>query len=95
MRVYLSRWTCLDVESNLQRPRVEAGQTPAEVVEASGRFPELFAHEYATGEISGQLDDTLHRLHQYYQDDGSRIPQPVHTFENQAQFGSQHLPVRA
>jgi len=54
------------------RPLVDAGQTPAEVVEASGRFPQLFAHEYATGEISGQLDDTLHRLHQYYQDDGSR-----------------------
>ncbi|HWX19034.1 MAG TPA: type II secretion system F family protein [Candidatus Binatia bacterium] len=54
------------------RPRVAAGQTPAEVVSASRRFPPLFANQYATGEISGQLDATLQRLHQYYQDEGSR-----------------------
>ncbi|HWW03413.1 MAG TPA: type II secretion system F family protein [Candidatus Acidoferrum sp.] len=54
------------------RPLVDAGQTPAEVVTASGKFPEMFAHQYTTGEISGQLDDTLHRLHQYYQEEGSR-----------------------
>ena len=54
------------------RPQVDAGQTPAEVVSASGRFPELFAGQYATGEISGQLDDTLRRLHAYYQEEGSR-----------------------
>ena len=54
------------------RPQVDGGQTPAEVVSASGRFPELFAAQYATGEISGQLDDTLGRLHGYYQEEGSR-----------------------
>ena len=54
------------------RPRVDAGQTPAEAVSASGSFPELFANQYATGEISGQLDDTLRRLHGYYQEEGSR-----------------------
>jgi type II secretory pathway component PulF len=54
------------------RPMVNAGQTPAEAVSASGRFPELFASQYATGEISGQLDDTLRRLHAYYQEEGSR-----------------------
>ncbi len=54
------------------RPLVDAGQTPAEVVNASGAFPEMFAQQYATGEISGQLDDTLHRLHQYYQEEGTR-----------------------
>jgi type II secretory pathway component PulF len=54
------------------RPRVNGGQTPAEVVSASGSFPELFAGQYATGEISGQLDDTLRRLHGYYQEEGSR-----------------------
>lgn len=70
------------------RPMVEAGQTPAEVVSASGRFPQIFAHQYATGEISGQLDDTLHRLQQYYQEEGSRklhlvtrwVPQCVYLF---------------
>ena len=54
------------------RPLVDGGQTPAEAVSASGRFPELFATQYATGEISGQLDDTLGRLHAYYQEEGSR-----------------------
>jgi len=54
------------------RPRVNAGSTPAEVVSASARFPELFANQYATGEISGKLDDALRRLHAYYQEEGSR-----------------------
>ena len=35
-------------------------------------FPRLFANQYATGEISGQLDDTLRRLHGYYEEEGSR-----------------------
>jgi type IV pilus assembly protein PilC len=59
------------------RPQVDAGQTPAEAVNASGRFPELFAAQYATGEISGQLDETLGRLHAYYQEEGSRKLQAV------------------
>jgi len=54
------------------RPLVNGGHTPAEVVGASGKFPELFVSQYATGEVSGKLDDTLRRLHQYYQDEGSR-----------------------
>ena len=54
------------------RPQVNAGQTPAEAIHASGRFPDLFASQYATGEVSGQLDDTLRRLRGYYQEEGSR-----------------------
>jgi type II secretory pathway component PulF len=54
------------------RPLVDAGQTPAEVVRSSGRFPELFTQQYGTGELSGQLDETLRRLHRYYQEEGSR-----------------------
>ncbi len=54
------------------RPLIEAGQTPAETVLATRRFPEMFASQYSTGEISGQLDDTLRRLHRYYQEEGSR-----------------------
>jgi type II secretory pathway component PulF len=53
-------------------PQVRAGETPAEAVVASGRFPELFSHQYATGEISGKLDETLKRLHQYYLEEGTR-----------------------
>ena len=54
------------------RPLVEAGQTPAEVVLTSRRFPEVFVTQYASGEISGKLDETLHRLHEYYQEEGTR-----------------------
>ena len=54
------------------RPEVDGGQTPAEAITDSGRFPELFAAQYATGEVSGQLDDTLKRLHVYYLEEGAR-----------------------
>jgi type IV pilus assembly protein PilC len=54
------------------RPLVDAGQTPAEVVRSSARFPELFANQYATGEVSGRLDETLRSLHTYYLEEGSR-----------------------
>jgi type II secretory pathway component PulF len=54
------------------RPLVDAGQTPAEVISNCGSFPEMFANQYATGEISGKLDETLRRLHLYYQSEGSR-----------------------
>ena len=54
------------------RPSVDAGETPADALNASGRFPDLFASQYTTGEISGKLDETLRGLHQYYQEEGSR-----------------------
>jgi type II secretory pathway component PulF len=54
------------------RPQVDGGRTPAETLSASPEFPEVFVNQYATGEISGQLEDTLKRLHGYYQEEGSR-----------------------
>ena len=54
------------------RPRLLAGRTPAEVLNETPVFPELFANLYHTGEISGQLDETLRRLHNYYQEEGTR-----------------------
>jgi len=54
------------------RPLVDAGQTPAEVLSSCRSFPEMFASQYSTGEISGKLDETLHRLHLYYQAEGTR-----------------------
>ena len=51
------------------KPRVRAGQTPSEAVRASGAFPELFTNLYATGELSGQLDDTLRRLYAHYREE--------------------------
>jgi type IV pilus assembly protein PilC len=51
---------------------VESGATPAELMKASHEFPEMFASLYATGEVSGQLDETLGRLHRHYQEEGNR-----------------------
>ena len=51
---------------------LRAGETPAELLARTGEFPELFANLYHTGEISGQLDDSLRRLHHHYQEEGSR-----------------------
>jgi len=52
--------------------QVASGRTPAEVVRQRREFPEMFANLYATGEVSGKLDETLKRLFAYYQDEGTR-----------------------
>jgi type II secretory pathway component PulF len=49
-----------------------AGKSPAELVTQCGRFPDLFASQYATGELSGKLDDVLVRLREYYRGEGTR-----------------------
>jgi len=54
------------------QPQVLSGQTPAETVRASREFPELFANLYSSGEVSGKLDESLRRLHTYYQEEGTR-----------------------
>jgi type II secretory pathway component PulF len=54
------------------KPNVLAGLTPAEAVRQSGAFPELFTSLYTTGELSGQLDNTLRRLYQHYQEEAIR-----------------------
>jgi type II secretory pathway component PulF len=59
------------------RPRIVAGDSPAEALQRSPVFPRLFADQYATGEVSGKLDETLRRLHRYYQDEGARKLQAV------------------
>ena len=56
---------------------LRSGETPAELVTRSSEFPELFANLYQTGEISGQLDDSLRRIHLHYQEEGSR---KLHSF---------------
>lgn len=47
-------------------------QKPGELLSQSPEFPELFANLYVAGEVSGQLDDTLRRLHTYFNDEGNR-----------------------
>lgn len=49
-----------------------AGRTPAEMLSGSRCFPETFCNLYSSGEISGTLDETLRRLHRYYQEEGMR-----------------------
>ena len=51
---------------------LRAGETPAELLARTSEFPELFTNLYHTGEISGQLDDSLRRIHLHYQEEGSR-----------------------
>ncbi len=58
------------------KPAVLAGQTPSEALSASGKFPDMFDNQYHSGEISGKLDETLRRMRQYYQEEGSR---KIHT----------------
>lgn len=54
------------------RPFLQKGQTPAEVLNNSHQFPDLFVNQYTSGEISGKLDETLARLRDYYQEEGNR-----------------------
>lgn len=54
------------------RPQITGGVTPAEAVSRSSKFPQIFASQYTSGEISGKLDETLGRLARYYQEEGSR-----------------------
>ena len=54
------------------QPRLAAGVTPADALDNTREFPELFAGMYRTGETTGKLDDTLRRLHAMYLDEGER-----------------------
>lgn len=54
------------------QPALDEGRTPAELVRDSRAFPEIFSNFYASGEVSGRLDESLRRLHVYYHDEGTR-----------------------
>jgi general secretion pathway protein F len=53
-------------------PRWQQGQTPAESLRVTPWIPSLFADEYATGELTGRLDETLGRLQRYYAEQARR-----------------------
>ena len=53
------------------KPEVVAGETPAEALRKHSVFPDLFANLYASGEVSGKLDETLKRLYAHYQEEGT------------------------
>jgi type II secretory pathway component PulF len=59
------------------KTEVIAGRTPAEVLRERREFPEMFSNLYASGEISGKLDETLKRLYTFYQEEGTN---KLHTF---------------
>lgn len=54
------------------KPDLYAGLTPAEMLDRSAAFPGQFSRLYATGEVSGQLEDSLERLTAYHQEEGFR-----------------------
>lgn len=54
------------------RAALDGGVTPSEAINRSRQFPDVFANLYAAGEVSGTLDETLQRLHLYYQEEGRR-----------------------
>jgi type II secretory pathway component PulF len=68
------------------KPYLAAGQTPSEKILDSNFFPELFASLYATGERSGKLDETLRRLYNHYQEEGSRKLQQLADWAPKAVF---------
>lgn len=49
-----------------------SGVTPSELVQSCGLFPVSFASAYATGEISGKLEEQLRRLARTHEEDGFR-----------------------
>ena len=51
-------------------PALRAGGRRRNSCRKRARFPDLFTGQYAAGEISGKLDDTLERMRDYYQEDG-------------------------
>jgi type IV pilus assembly protein PilC len=53
-------------------PFLESGTTPGEMINRTSYFPEMFGNLYNTAEVSGKLDETLGRLHAYYQEEGFR-----------------------
>jgi type II secretory pathway component PulF len=54
------------------REPLASGATPAELVSASGVFPDEFVGSYATGETTGRLEQELRRLARRHEEEGFR-----------------------
>jgi type IV pilus assembly protein PilC len=54
------------------KSRVVAGQMPSEAISLCPLFPGTFANLYASGEVSGKLDDSLRQINRIYNEDGTR-----------------------
>lgn len=53
------------------KPQVSVGQMPSEAVRGCTLFPDMFANLYASGEVSGKLDESLRHLHRIYGEEGA------------------------
>ena len=65
-----SPWLATSVRDWL--PELDRGLLPSEVLKQRDDFPTTFRDLYATGELSGQLDDSLQRLAKLYHEEGTR-----------------------
>ena len=65
-----SHWLATSVRAWL--PDMDRGLLPSEALKQREDFPRTFRDLYATGEISGQLDDSLQRQAKLYHEDGTR-----------------------
>ena len=65
-----SPWLATSVRDWL--PELDRGLLPSEVLKQRDDFPTTFRDLYATGEVSGQLDDSLQRLAKLYHEEGTR-----------------------
>ena len=60
-------------------PLFAQAQTPAQIIRETSRFPDFFCNLYTSGEVSGKLEESLHNIARYYQEEGSR---KLHTLTN-------------
>ena len=65
-----SPWLATSVRAWL--PELDRGLLPSEVLKLRDDFPTTFRDLYASGEVSGQLDDSLQRLAKLYHEEGTR-----------------------
>ena len=65
-----SPWLATSVRAWL--PELDSGSLPSEALQRREEFPRTFRDLYTTGEVSGQLDESLQRLAKLYHDEGTR-----------------------
>ena len=65
-----SPWLATSVHTWL--PELDSGSLPSEALQRRKDFPRTFRDLYATGEVSGQLDESLQHLAKLYHDEGTR-----------------------
>ena len=54
------------------QPQFAARRTPAEILRTTPHFPDTFTNLYATGEVSGKLDEAIGSLRRFYSEEGTR-----------------------